>query len=136
LHISGKYFQLEELEDKESCTTELFFKPDSTVTVGRTDGPRFTEAFGTWEQQADGVVTVVLKRMYGAGRTRIAETDLGEFQFEVERTFLGELYTVGASKAVSGTIMMYGDQEVGFFNLIETTSEREALFMQERKTTM
>ena len=137
---SDRYFQLEELEDQEACTTELFLNRDRTVTVGETNGPVFVSATGTWEQQqptsspsdefSDGTsFKMVLKRTYRAGKEKTAPTAMGEFQFEVERTFLGELTRVGGNHlAVTGTMHhfdeIFGDSEVGFFNLIDTTQER------------
>jgi hypothetical protein len=53
---------------------------------------------------------------------------VGEFDFEVGRVYSGELSYVGASIAVSGSIHIIdeklGNEEVGFFNLIDTTSSR------------
>jgi hypothetical protein len=55
-------------------------------------------------------------------------TDMGEFEFDVVRTFTGEMTMVGASAAVQGGIHssdeILGDQEVGFFNMIDTTDAR------------
>lgn len=130
---SDRYFQLEELEDQEACTTELFLNRDATVTIGETNGPVFVSAKGTWEQttNTDGSsFKMVLKRTYRAGKEKTAPTAMGEFQFEVERTFLGEMTRVGESLAVSGTMHhldeIFGDSEVGFFNLIDTTQERSS----------
>jgi len=122
-----KYFQLEELEDKEDCTTEVFLRHDNTAVVGETTGPIFVSASGTWEQKLNGTFRMVIKRTYDAGRERHASTDMGRFQFEVERSYVGEITKVGASAAVAGTmhhLSEFGDQQVGYFNLIDTSSAR------------
>jgi hypothetical protein len=43
-----EFYQFEELEDKESCTTELFLKSDGVIEFGETDGPIYLAAAGTW----------------------------------------------------------------------------------------
>jgi hypothetical protein len=47
IRCENKYYQLEEMEDRENCTTELFLKEDGQVLIGETDGPLWTEAVGT-----------------------------------------------------------------------------------------
>jgi len=126
--ISGKYFNLEELEDKESTTTELFLGEDSTVTMGLTDGPIPKESSGSWEIKDDGSVLVKLSRQFVAG-SEGEETSVGEFSYQVMRTFTGELEMVGAKTVVDGVILevdeTLGDFQVGFFNMIDTTEERK-----------
>jgi hypothetical protein len=133
--LASKFFQLEELEDKETCTTELFFNEDLTINVGDTDGPVFTSASGTWEADEEGNFRMVLVRQYDSGKDSKRQTDMGEFQFAVERIFIGELGTVGACIAVTGSMHSLedtvGDREVGFFNLIDTTVERLGLKEEE-----
>lgn len=126
--IVGKYFQLEELEDKDSCTTELFLNYDRSVRVGETDGPKYDNATGKWDQLPDGSLRIILKRKYTAGKDKEEKTDIGEFQYEVERTFIGEITEVGGVAAVSGSMHdvdeTLGDRNVGYFNLIDTTKQR------------
>jgi hypothetical protein len=123
------YFQLEELEDQDTATTEVFLKADNTVDVGETDGPLHIKASGTWKETPQGEFEMVLKRTFEAGRESQTYTDMGEFDFEVERTFTGEITKVGASMAVTGSIHykdeLLGDEEVGYFNMIETTKARK-----------
>lgn len=72
---------------------------------------------------------MTIKRWYNAGREPASKTDIGEFQFEVERLFVGEIISVGGIAAVSGTVHHIDDEvdrEVGFFNLIDTSAERHA----------
>jgi hypothetical protein len=125
LDPTEKNFQLEELEDRERSTTEVFFARDNTVVLGESDGPTFTSATGTWNlDQQQGKFSMVLERTYEAGRTPVTFTDLGVFDFKVTRTFVGKMVEIGARVAVSGTIHdvdgEHGDKEVGFFNLIDT----------------
>jgi hypothetical protein len=123
-----RYFQLEELEDQETATTELFLKADSTVEFGKTDGPLYIEASGTWKELSSGKFDMILKRTFEAGTEQEKYTDMGEFDFEVERTFTGEMAMVGECVAVTGTMhaldAVLGDEEVGYFNMIDTTKER------------
>lgn len=127
--MAQRYFQLEELEDAETSTTEVFLNADRTVVVGETDGPLFMKGEGTWIQKGS-VFEMILTRRFQAGREGMVWTDMGEFEFDVVRTFTGELTMVGAAAAVEGGIHcadeILGDQEVGFFNMIDTTTERLA----------
>lgn len=55
--LSPKEFQLEELEDKEECETEVWLNQDGSVTLGRTNGPAVSDYRGDWhliETAADG----------------------------------------------------------------------------------
>jgi len=135
--ILNKYFQLEELEDKETCTTEVFLNADRTVTVGKTDGPVFKEASGTWEfnSMLDGGrnFKMTLRRTYDAGKESSKRTDMGEFDFTVTRTFTGQISYVGSKVGVEGVIHDAGilqdvggdgDREVGYFEMIDVTKER------------
>lgn len=47
-HSLQEFYQLEEMEDKDTCTTELFLRDDGVVDFGDTDGPRWLAAAGTW----------------------------------------------------------------------------------------
>lgn len=124
LDPSEKHFQLEESEDAETSTTEVFLRRDKTVEIGETDGPVFIDASGTWEHGPDGHFQMKLKRTFEAGKGPSKAQDMGEFNYVVERTFTGDLGKVGASVAASGSIHcqdeQLGDEEVGFFNLIDT----------------
>jgi hypothetical protein len=128
VNLAEKYFQLAELEDSESWETEVLLKADQTIHVGETDGPLFKTASGTWLQDEHGRFEMSLSRRYDAGHEKRKTTDVGEFDFEVGRVYSGELSYVGASIAVSGSIHIIdeklGNEEVGFFNLIDTTSSR------------
>lgn len=44
IRCENKYYQLEELEDKESCTTELFLTANGQVEFGETDVSRVCDA--------------------------------------------------------------------------------------------
>ena len=46
--LASKEYQLEELEDKEECETELWLNDDGSVTLGKTNGPLFKECKGDW----------------------------------------------------------------------------------------
>ena len=126
--LRESFFQLEELEDASSAVTEVFLKTDRTIDVGETDGPIFVDASGTWNQDLDGKFEMILKRTYKGGAEQRKFTDMGEFEFEVERTFTGQLTEVGGKVAVAGSMHCadetLGDSDVGYFNMLETTKER------------
>ena len=48
--LAGLHLQLEELEDAETSTTEVYLNGDHTVTLGETDGPRYIASEGTWSE--------------------------------------------------------------------------------------
>ena len=126
--VVDRYFQLEESEDKETCTSEVFLNADGTVFVGESDGPLATRAAGTWQQE-NGSFIMNLSRTFPAGQPERMFTDMGEFDFTVERIFeAGEITTVGASMAISGAIYdvddAFGDRKLGFFNMIDTTDAK------------
>ena len=123
---ASRYFNLEELEDKDKCVTEVYLNADGTIQVGETDGPPVLEAAGTWAcDSQSGAFTMALHRTYGGGAPG---SDMGEFRFAVDRTFTGSLYRVGAKLAVEGSLHAvdeHGDGEVGFFEMLDVTNERE-----------
>jgi hypothetical protein len=132
----NKYFNLEELEDREKAVTEVYLNADYTVTVGETDGPLCAKASGTWsvsnihddKDNNQPTFQMTLSRTYTAGAGSSTSTDMGEFSFTVDRIFRGNLYMVGAKLAVEGSVHAndeLGDHEVGYFEMIDVTKERE-----------
>lgn len=131
LYPGNKHFQLEELEDADSCTTDIFLNSDNTLTVGETDGPRFLSGEGTWttsttttspssnddDEYNKTLFEMILNRRYQTGKEGKQTTDIGEFEYNVERTFRGELTLVGGTAlAMNGEILdvdeMFGDRRV------------------------
>lgn len=104
---SGRHYQLEELEDAESASTDIILNEDYTVTLGRTDGPFYVEASGTWseafeDKRSEGGVgrrlfSMSLRRKYISGNKGKDTTDIGEFEYEVERSYMGEITLVGGT---------------------------------------
>ncbi|KAG7365547.1 hypothetical protein IV203_038751 [Nitzschia inconspicua] len=128
IRCENKYYQLEEMEDRENSTTELFLKEDGTILLGDTDGPLWTSAVGEWmiAPGSNDFVMTITKR-FGAGQDN---SDMGEFEYELERTFQGEMIEVGESVAITGVMLCEDpltgkEQEVGFFNMIDGTDVRE-----------
>lgn len=126
--MAEKYFQLEELEDNETATTEIFLNADETVALGKTDGPLPHDGKGIWRfHPKDKSFEMKLRRTFDTGRQKLSSTDMGEFDYEVERIFLGEITHVGESLAVSGSIHLMGETlgdekaGVGYFTMIDTT---------------
>ncbi|KAL3936655.1 MAG: hypothetical protein SGARI_002461 [Bacillariaceae sp.] len=115
------------MEDRENCTTELFLQEDGTVVLGDTDGPLWTDAIGEWlikPDTNDFVMTVTKK--FGAGHDN---SDMGEFEYELERIYQGDMTEVGESVAITGKMLCEDpltgkEQEVGFFNMIDGTDVR------------
>lgn len=117
------------MEDKDNCTTELFLKEDRTIEFGDTDGPMWKEAVGVW-QVVPGTddFSMRISRTFSSGQPN---TDMGEFMFEVSRTYAGEMTMVGESVGITGVAYAKKpmgeemEQEVGYFNMIDGTVERE-----------
>jgi len=127
IRCENKYYQMEELEDAENCTTELFLKEDGTVDIGMTDGPLFTKAVGNWEIQNNDFAMTITKTFASGNENN----DMGEFSFDVERVFEGEMTVVGGTEvAINGKIFAEDiitdkyEKEVGFFNMIDGTEQR------------
>lgn len=127
IRCENKYYQLEELEDADNCTTELFLKEDGTVDVGETDGPLFTKAVGKWEIKENAFAMSITKT-FSTGNEK---NDMGEFTFDVERVFEGDMTVVGGTEvAINGKIFAEDiitekmEKEVGFFNMIDGTEQR------------
>ena len=141
--VGGRHFQLEELEDAEASTTDVLLNPDMTVTLGGTNGPLYVSSHGTWSESCVGVgnddqnaedfkrlFTMKLTRRFVTGAEGTDATDVGEFEYDVQRTYEGECFLVGGSVfAMNGEILdvdeIFGERRVGFFNMIDTTEERE-----------
>eukprot|EP00551_Chaetoceros_affinis_P000165 CAMPEP_0203638214 /NCGR_PEP_ID=MMETSP0088-20131115/4303_1 /ASSEMBLY_ACC=CAM_ASM_001087 /TAXON_ID=426623 /ORGANISM="Chaetoceros affinis, Strain CCMP159" /LENGTH=230 /DNA_ID=CAMNT_0050492801 /DNA_START=175 /DNA_END=867 /DNA_ORIENTATION=+ len=147
LSPSSKFYQLEEMEDRESSTTEIFLSQDGTVTVTDTNGPPPVRSSGTWkaiaapsraqhnlndpdldydyDESITGTFEMKITRTFRTGHDA---SDLGEFCFDVERTFIGDISTVGGLVSVTGSMHMeddfFGDTEVGFFSMIDTTDAK------------
>jgi hypothetical protein len=140
--LIGKYFQIEEMEDRDACTTEVILNPNSTVTTLETNGPIHIDATGMWKlDKITGDFIMTLHRTYEAGRDSKISTDVGVFTFTTVRKFIGRLYNIGIKQGISGNIydltsglednpalMDIDDttpvtelRKVGFFEMIDTT---------------
>ena len=122
---------MEELEDKDTCTTELFLNANRTIDFGESDGPLWIAATGTWSV-APGT------NDFGMEISRTFETgssgrQMGEFTYDLVRRYEGELSMVGASVAIGG--LVYAKKNLGtadsgeeipagYFNMIDATAER------------
>jgi hypothetical protein len=105
----------------------LYLEANGRVAVGETDGPIFVEASGQWEQSGHDFIMSITRR-YEAGAEEREATSMGVFEFEVERVFKGQLTMIGELMGVEGAVWsiddLFGDKEVGFFNMIDTTKAR------------
>lgn len=131
IRCENKYYQLEELEDADNCTTELFLKEDGTVDIMGTDGPLFSKAVGNWEMQENQFAMTITKSFVTGANNKSDPTGMGEFSFDVERVFEGEMTVVGGTEvAINGKIFAEDivtsemEKEVGFFNMIDGTDLR------------
>jgi hypothetical protein len=66
-------------------------------------------------------------RKFSTGRKK---SDMGEFDYEIGRVYKGEMIEVGDAVGITGTMNslpdpVFGQQEVGFFNMIDGTDIRE-----------
>lgn len=120
VNMAGRYFQMEEMEDSETRTTCIVLHPNGTIITLASDIPSFKEASGTWEQTEDGSFRMNVVRTFSAGRKGVLDTDMGVFEFSMERLYTGEFIFVGANAAAEGTIHLIGDEKVGFFSMIDT----------------
>jgi len=125
--ITNKFFQLDEREDKDEACTEIFLRNDKTVDFGETDGPVPIKTTGTWELEGDSF-KMNIKRTFESGKKESRMTDMGEFQFDVERQLTGTCSKVGDTFAIEGKIHSFdealGDKEVGYFGMLDTTSDK------------
>lgn len=125
---SNRYYQLEEMEDQETCTTEIYLVDDGSVQVSstQTDGPLPSAAAGTWTG-GDGTETsfrMTIARTFGTG---VGMDDVGSFT--VERSFRGaEVKLIGEAFSITGTMhssdIIMGDIDVGYFSMIDTTDAK------------
>jgi hypothetical protein len=129
---ADKYYNIEEFEDKDSCLTEIFLNPDGSVQAGITDGPVYSDFTGEWSVNEKDDFKMTLVRKYDTGtKNKKNPTGMGEFTFAVERIFTGTMSHVGANLSFEGVVHAMdeklGDYKVGFFEMIDTTEEREKL---------
>jgi len=135
---NSKYFQLEEMEDQECCTTEVYLADDGSVRVSttQTDGPPPSSASGTWEEregsssgdtegEESSPFRMMIARTFGTGVGIGADSG----SFTVERTFRGSLAKVGDAVSITGSMHILddirGEIDVGFFSMIDTTDARD-----------
>lgn len=70
---------------------------------------------------------MVITRKFTTG---VSGTDMGEFEFDLTKNYVGDMTMVGESVGITGkmsTTDTAGDmeKEVGYFNMIDATEERE-----------
>lgn len=90
------------MEDRYSCLTELTLHKDGSFTMGETEGPTPVHAGGYWEEDdKSGTFVMNMVRTFSTGYDG---TDMGKFDYAVERHFVGQVTRVGANFAVAGSI--------------------------------
>ena len=127
IRCEDKYYQLEELEDKDGCTSELFLKADRSIEFGETDGPIWKAAVGTWNvKPGTNDFSMMITRTFETGSSG---REMGEFTYDLVRRFEGDMSMVGESVAVVGQVFAKKNSETeeisaGYFNMIDSTAER------------
>mmetsp|Transcript_7876 Transcript_7876/g.18221 ORF Transcript_7876/g.18221 Transcript_7876/m.18221 type:complete len:134 (+) Transcript_7876:390-791(+) len=116
------------MENDEDCFTEVHLRKDHSVECGVTDGPIPEECRGVWNEYADGTFKMELTRKFVAEQNEEG-SDMGDFSFQVKRTFVGDKEKVGEKAAMEGSMHdvdeILGDRVVGYFNLIESSEEQD-----------
>lgn len=131
-YLDDRYYQLEEMEDSESATTEILFKSDYSIQFGDTDGPLPVSARGRWNLKGTEFA-MILERTFATGQKGTA---MGPFQYTTTRAFRGSLELVGGTLAISGQVFDATDNfgkvvtrlpkdAVGYFNMIDATDARQ-----------
>jgi hypothetical protein len=126
VNVAGKYFQIEEMEDRDRSTTEVYLNPDSTVSFLKTDGPLHKSASGSWKFLPNGMFEITLERVFDAGQPTKEPTKLGAFQFATKRVLRGTMAHVGAKISMEGTIIDVSvgeERSLGFFEMIDSRTE-------------
>jgi hypothetical protein len=107
IRCEDKQYQLEEREDAECSTTELYLNTDRSIRFGETDGPLPTEVKGSWQvTPATDDFSMTISRTFGSGREG---TDMGEFAFTIVRNYVGEMTMVGECVAITGVMRNQDD---------------------------
>lgn len=123
--LAGMYFQVEEMEDRDSCTTEVLLNGNTTVTLFETNGPVFISGTGTWILEDGGSFAMTLSRTYEGGKTTKSFTDVGLFPYTTNRSFIGQLSKIGVKQGIEGSVYDIDsgttERKVGFFEMIDTT---------------
>lgn len=96
------------MEDKENSTTELFLSDNGLIEFGETDGPLWSEAEGRWhvEPGTDDFSMIIFRRF----NTGSSSTDMGEFSYEIGRTYTGTMTKVGECVGITGVMHTQADE--------------------------
>ena len=134
-NLFGKSFQLEEREDRDAECTEIWLREDGSVHIGATDGPPMKAAYGSWNVNEDfkgnvkgeNAFSMTLVRTYEGGE-HTGKNQPGNFVYDVQRDFIGDIDTTGEYISVSGKIHgrdagTNADCEVGYFSMIDEAAE-------------
>lgn len=107
IRCEDMFYQLEEREDAESSSTEVYLMKDRQVDFGQTDGPVPDTVEGTWHvEPGTDDFKMTIRRVFGSGKRG---SDMGEFQFDIVRELRGEMTMVGESVAITGVIVNKDD---------------------------
>ncbi|KAL7544758.1 hypothetical protein ACHAWF_008125, partial [Thalassiosira exigua] len=128
--LASREYQLEELEDREECETEVWLNADGSVTLGPSNGPKVAEYEGDWHLletagEEDRPFRMRLTRRYESPSS--VKSNAGDTTYSVKREFWGNVEMVGESVAVTGRTHGNPDPaeenpELGYFALIDAAS--------------
>ncbi len=144
MKLSARFFNLEEMEDKETCRSNIRWNEGAgLVDLISTDGPVFLpESNGVYDLEEDGQFTMVLTRCYSSSpHSSGAEpsvsplcTDIGEFTYDHVRIFKGSATSIASGViGIEGKLFAKFRDEgdihednlipVGFFSMVDTTND-------------
>ncbi|KAL7440428.1 hypothetical protein ACHAXH_006863 [Discostella pseudostelligera] len=143
--LTTKEYQLEELEDREECETELWLNDDGSVTLGETNGPLYKSYHGDWHvietaSEDDKPFRMRLTRTYDAS-SRSGANKIGDFTYDITREFWGSIEMIGDSISVSGKMhgssyngsdvylgeLSMNESEVGYFTMIDSVASEDGV---------
>ncbi|CAM9456681.1 unnamed protein product [Chrysoparadoxa australica] len=111
--VADTEFQMEELEDKETCVTSLVLNKDGSILVGATEGPIPASSTGVWS---------LLQNELFMSITREFTEDVS---YSVTREFRGVAEELAADTlCFSGEITM-DEAKVGFFEMLQVPTPDE-----------
>ncbi|KAL7524800.1 hypothetical protein ACHAWF_001093 [Thalassiosira exigua] len=96
--LASREYQLEELEDREECETEVWLNDDGSVTLGPSNGPKIQEYEADWylletAGEEDRPFRMRLTRRYESPSS--VKSNAGDTTYSVKREFWGNVETVG-----------------------------------------
>ncbi|KAA8499060.1 hypothetical protein FVE85_6645 [Porphyridium purpureum] len=115
-------YQLDELEDKDTCVTAIYLCEGGEVKFGETDGPEPARVSGSWMLQEGNKFAMNIQRVF--------EDRTGEYT--VTRDYIGSVTRHLSYMEIDGTIQM--QFPVGYFKLFNAKDDLPAEDMVQFKS--